>query len=154
MTKPYSFSVSATIAAPIATVFQAMADLSRLDEWSPFSAMDSSLVSSHSDPASGVGAWYEWTGKRMGKGRMTVTSESVPSQVVFRMEFMNGGGSEAISTYTLTEVEGGTAVAWELAGERGAKDRIIAGLLGLDKMMKKHFANGLGTLKGIIESAT
>ncbi|MDF9810256.1 uncharacterized protein YndB with AHSA1/START domain [Aurantimicrobium minutum] len=58
MPKPYSLQVSEDINAPIDTVFDVLKDLNQLEAWSPFSAMDPSLVSTISTPASGVGSVY------------------------------------------------------------------------------------------------
>ena len=150
MPKPYSLQVSQDIHAPIAEVFYVLNDLNQLNSWSPFSAMDPSLVSSISTPASGVGSIYSWKGKRIGSGSMTMTVCTSPFKIAFDMDF--NGKDKAISEYLLTEKDGVTTVTWFLGGERGFGGQLMNALFKFDKMMAKNFQDGLTTLKNLIES--
>ncbi len=152
MPKPYSLQVSEDINAPIDAVFDVLNDLSVLNSWSPFSAMDPSLVSSVSTPASGAGSVYSWKGKRIGSGSMTMTVCSKPYKIAFDMDF--NGKDKALSEYLLTETDGVTTVTWFLGGERGLGGQIMNALFKFDKMMAKNFADGLAELKKLVESKT
>jgi len=152
MPKPYSLQVSEDINAPIDAVFDVLNDLSVLNSWSPFSAMDPSLVSTVSDPASGVGSVFSWKGKRIGSGSMTMTVCTKPYKIAFDMDF--NGKDKALSEYLLTETDGVTTVTWFLGGERGLGGQIMNMLFKFDKMMAKNFADGLGELKKLVETST
>ena len=151
--KPYAYSVSATIDAPILAVFNILNDLGQMNSWSPFKAMDPNMVSVISDPSKGVGSRFSWDGKRIGKGSMTNIEVVKPSKVAFEMEFNNRKTEKALSEFLLSEVEGGTQVTWAMSGERGFGGWFMGKVLGLDSMMKKNFADGLGSLKRNIETA-
>jgi uncharacterized protein YndB with AHSA1/START domain len=150
MPKPYGFQVSEEINAPINKVFDLLNDLDQLNAWSPFSAMDPSLVSTISSPASGLGSVYSWKGKRIGSGSMTMSVCSKPHKIAFDMDF--NGKDKALSEYLLTETDGVTTVTWFLGGERGLGGQIMNMLFKFDKMMAKNFADGLGELKKLVES--
>lgn len=150
MPKPYSLQVSEDINAPIDTVFDVLKDLNQLEAWSPFSAMDPSLVSTISTPASGVGSVYSWKGKRIGSGSMTMTVCTKPYKIAFDMDF--NGKDKALSEYLITETDGVTTVTWFLGGERGIGGQLMNALFKFDKMMAKNFADGLDSLKRLIEA--
>lgn len=150
MPKPYSLQVSEDINAPIDTVFDVLKDLNQLEAWSPFSAMDPSLVSTISTPASGVGSVYSWKGKRIGSGSMTMTVCTKPYKIAFDMDF--NGKDKALSEYLITETDGVTTVTWFLGGERGFGGQLMNALFKFDKMMAKNFADGLDSLKRLIEA--
>ena len=150
MPKPYSLQVSEDINARIDTVFDVLNDLNELEAWSPFSAMDPSLVSTISTPASGVGSVYSWKGKRIGSGSMTMTVCTKPDKIAFDMDF--NGKDKALSEYLITETDGVTTVTWFLGGERGFGGQLMNALFKFDKMMAKNFADGLDSLKKLIEA--
>jgi uncharacterized protein YndB with AHSA1/START domain len=152
MPRTYAFNVSATINAPITDVFDVMNDLGQLNEWSPFVAMDKTVTSTVSEPAKGVGAVYSWDGKRIGKGTMTITNATKPGRIAMDMVFNNNKTTTALSEYLLTENDGATVVTWSMSGERTTGMWLMAAVLGMDNMMKKNFADGLSSLKKLVES--
>ncbi|MEY4039661.1 MAG: hypothetical protein RLZZ52_529 [Actinomycetota bacterium] len=152
MPKPYSLQVSEDINAPIQAVFDVVNDLNQLEAWSPFSAMDPSIVSVVSEPASGVGSVYSWKGKRIGSGSMTMTVCTKPYKIAFDMDF--NGKDKALSEYLLTETENVTTITWFLGGERGVGGQLMNMLFKFDKMMAKNFADGLESLKKLVEAKT
>jgi uncharacterized protein YndB with AHSA1/START domain len=145
-----SSSATTTINAPIAQVFELLNDLNRLAEWTPFVKMDKTITWSVNEIGSGVGAVYSWNGKRVGNGTMTITSVSAPSEINAKMTF--GAKNTAETSYLLLAVGDTTDVTWVMHGERGLGDQIMATVLGLDKMMNKHFVTGLADLKALVES--
>lgn len=150
MPKLYSLQVSEEIHAPIETVFDVVNDLTQLEEWSPFVAMDPSIISVVSDPASGVGSVYSWKGKRIGSGSMTMSACTKPYKIAFDMDF--NGKDKALSEYLLTETDGVTTITWFLGGQRGIGGQLMNVLFKFDKMMAKNFADGLASLKKLVEA--
>lgn len=150
MPKPYSLQVSQQIHSPIDSVFDVLNDLNQLNDWSPFVVMDSTVVSTISDPASGVGAVYSWQGKRIGSGSMTMTISTKPYKIAFDMDF--NGKDKALSEYLLTDTDGVTTVTWFLGGERGFGGQVMNAIFKFDKMMAKNFSDGLIALKQLVES--
>jgi hypothetical protein len=152
-TKPYEIQVSALISAPIAKIFETINDLNNFTAWSPFMKMDPKTQVKISSPGIGEGQSYDYTSKRMGTGRMTITGSYPNSLVVMKLEFLAPNNEVANSEFRLIHVGNEVEVTWTMSGERGLKDRIMVAMLGMDKMMTKHFANGLGALKAIVETA-
>ena len=149
MAYSHSSSATATINAPIGEVFALLNDLGRLSEWTPFAKMDKSMQWSVAEISSGVGAVYSWSGKRIGKGTQTITAVIEPTEIHSRMTF--GTKNFADTSYLLRAVGDATEVTWNMSGERGLGDQIVATVLGLDKMMNKNFANGLADLNALLE---
>jgi uncharacterized protein YndB with AHSA1/START domain len=149
--KPYSIQVSALINAPAQKIFETINDLNTFTSWSPFAKMDATMVATISKPGVGVGATYDYTAKRVGTGRMTIIDAVTPSVINMKMEFLAPNQELADVAFTIIPSTDGCEVTWTMNGERGLKDRIFVGLLQLDKMMNKHFADGLLTLKAIVE---
>jgi len=150
--KPYSIQVSAEISAPAKKVFDIINDLNTFTSWSPFAQMDPSTVATISKPGVGVGATYDYTAKRVGTGRMTIIDAVSPSVINMDMEFLAPNQERADVSFTILETTDGCEVTWTMSGTRNLKARIMIALLQLDKMMNKHFADGLLLLKGIAEA--
>jgi hypothetical protein len=147
--RPYEIKVSILIEATPAKVHEVLNDLGRLDDWSPFSAMDKTVTSKVSEKSFGPGATYDYVGKRIGKGRMEIIS-SGPDCIRSTMTFMNKKTEIANTEYCLAPEFEGTRVTWVMSGERDLMGHLV-GTLVFDKMMAKNFENGLKVLKAVIE---
>ncbi|HLP22502.1 MAG TPA: SRPBCC family protein [Microbacteriaceae bacterium] len=140
------------ISAPADAVFARLQDLSRFNDWNPFPSMDPTTVSTHEGPASGPGAIFTYEGKRLGKGRMEITSVEAPSRVNIRMTFWRGAStSEASSAFTVHPTDGGSEVHWIFDEDRGF-GMFLAGKLMFDRMMTGTFTSGLERLKALVEA--
>ncbi len=147
--RPYEIKVSILIEAVPAKVHEVLNDLGRLDDWSPFSAMDKTVTSKVSEKSFGPGATYDYVGKRIGKGRMEIIS-SGPTCIRSTMTFFNKKTEVANTEYCLEPEFEGTRVTWVMSGERNLFGHLV-GTLVFDKMMFKNFENGLKVLKAVIE---
>lgn len=147
--RPYEIKVSILIEATPAKVHEVLNDLGRLEDWSPFSAMDKTVTSKVSEKSFGPGATYDYVGKRIGKGRMEIIS-SGPDCIRATMTFFNKKTEIANTEYCLEPEFEGTRVTWIMSGERDLMGYLV-GTLVFDKMMGKNFADGLKVLKAVIE---
>jgi hypothetical protein len=147
--KPFEIKASVLIEATPAKVHEVLNDLGRLEDWSPFSAMDKTVTSKVSEKSFGPGATYDYVGKRIGKGRMEIIS-SGPDCIRATMTFFNKKTEVANTEYCLEPAFEGTRVTWSMSGDRDLKGQIL-GALVFDKMMAKNFADGLKVLKAVIE---
>jgi len=148
--KPFEIKASIVIEATPAKVHEILNDLGRLDDWSPYVAMDKTVTSTVSEKSVGPGAVYDYVGKRIGKGRMEIIS-SGPELIRATMTFFNKKTETAHTEYVLEPVFEGTRVTWTMAGARDTKMQIINKFLNIDKMMTKSFNDGLKVLKAIVE---
>lgn len=143
---------SVAIHAPAQVVFDRMNDLRRFNEWNPFPSMDPTTVSHHEGPAGGPGAVFQYEGKRLGKGRMEVTSVRAPQRIDLAMTFWRGGQpSHATSAFVIRDTGGASEVHWTFDEDRSL-GLYLLGKLVFDRGMTRIFGKGLETLKSLIET--
>ncbi len=143
---------SVTVHAPVQAVFDRMNDLSRFNDWNPFPAMDPTTVSSHEGPAGGVGAVFQYEGKRLGRGRMEIASVDAPRRIAIAMTFWRGAtATHSTSAFVLEPKGSTTEVHWTFDEDRGF-GMYLLGKLMFDRMMTKTFLGGLETLKRLVEA--
>ena len=145
---------SITIQAPAQAVFERMSDLSRFNDWNPFPSMDSTTTSRHEGPAAGVGAVFEYQGKRLGKGRMEIVAVEAPRRIDIQMTFWRGSSAmQAKSAFVIVEHGNGCEVHWTFDEDRGIGLYLMGKLL-FDRMMTDTFTSGLAKLKVLVEADT
>jgi effector-binding domain-containing protein len=120
------------------------------EQWSPFSEMDTAMVSEYSGPEFGVGSRQAWISKKNGNGSMTILESVFEKKVVLDLDLNYGGKDSTI--FFLERVPEGTKVTWETritkAGyPMGRLMWVVAG-----GMMHKTFNKGLENLKKVVES--
>lgn len=151
MTTSYSLQVSETIHAPAAKVFQIVNDLKQFEHWNPFLAMDPATDYQISPNPSGEGATYSWQSKRMGKGSMVFTSVIPNKSIAIEMTFTSPNQETAHSDWILYSKGDATEITWTMTGQRTFLMSLMVKVLRMDKMMSKHFLDGLGRLKAYVE---
>jgi hypothetical protein len=148
----YTVTRTATLAASPEVVFPYTNDFHKWLEWSPWDKMEPTQQRMHSGPAAGVGAVYEWSGKEVGKGRMTLT-ESVPAQkVAIKLEFIEPFASTNSTVFTLAPAAGGTQVTWTMVGNNNFVGKAFGMFMDFDAMIGKDFEAGLASLKTLAEA--
>ena len=106
---------------------------------------DPTVQDTYGGAASGVGAWWAWSGPKMGHGKMTITRSDVASGVWFdeaiETEEVNAHGS-----LTWTREGGGTRVTWV---DEGQLPPVMGGyFVGLvNDSLGAHFEHALMNLK-------
>ena len=152
MATKYNITVSQHINASKATVFGIINDLNQFDAWNPFKPMDPEVKSWFGAITSGEGAEYNYESKKIGTGRMTFVGVYDDSLIRIKMEFLKPNQEVAMCEWRLTHVGEGVDMTWTMEGERKFPMTLIVKVLGMDKMMAKHFAEGLGRLKALAEA--
>lgn len=143
---------SITIDAPAERVFARMNDLARFNDWNPFPSMDATTTSRHEGPDSGPGAVFTYEGKRLGRGRMAITSVEAPSRIDIEMTFWRGGAAtQARSAFVVTSEGAGSQVHWTFDEDRGW-GMYLMGKVMFDGMMTGTFRKGLEKLKALVEA--
>jgi hypothetical protein len=152
-TLPDSFRVerSAGIKAPPGKIHPLIDDLRSMQTWSAWEKVDPGMKWAHSGAASGVGAVYEWEGNNeIGQGRMEIT-ESSPSRVTIRMDFIKPFAAQNTLEFTLEPESDATRVTQAISGPMPYMSKLF-GLFGsMDKMIGEKFEESLAALKTTAE---
>jgi len=144
---------SIAIAAPPERIFEAIADFHRWTAWSPWEGLDPNMVRTYSGAEEGLGAIYEWEGKRkVGKGRMEVVQVAAPTRVDIQINFIKPFKSQNQSTFTLTPDGDGTNVTWSMVGPKTFATKVMGIFTSMDKLVGGDFEKGLAQLKASSEA--
>lgn len=138
-------SRSKTINAPIGKVYDAVADLSQWEAWSPWLIMEpEAVVTVAADKQS-----YTWDGNRVGAGHMAITDAVDNSSVRYDLTFLKPFKSTAKVGMDVRDVDGGTEVTWTMDSSLPFfmffMKRMMETFVGMD------YERGLNLLKDYVE---
>lgn len=156
MASTYTVERSQHIAGPPQAVYDRIVDLQRWPAWSPYEKLDPSMSKTYSGPTAGVGAAYAWSGNmKAGTGRMEIVEAVEPELVVIDLAFTKPFKSSSVSTFTITETDGGSDVTWSVTGPVNLMAKVL-GIFSspdkaMDKMMGGAFEDGLANLRTEVE---
>lgn len=137
---------SRAVAAPAEAVLPHLTDLRLWNAWNPWNRMDPTTEITYSDPATGVGAFYEWHGAQTGSGRMAI--RSIESDVVsYDLGFVEPFESHAdvrmsVRAISATESE----VTWSMESQQTLMGKLFGMFVDMDAMLGADFDRGLGFL--------
>lgn len=144
---------SVRIEASPQKIFPFLDDLHLHGAWSPFERLDPGVQRRFSGTVRGVGAVYEWDGNdEIGSGRMEIIDSTPAKRVIVELDFFRPIKANSIAEFSLSRVEGGTEVRWEMDGPRPFVVKLIGLFFNLDEMNGRAFEQGLAALKGLVES--
>ena len=138
---------------PANTLFPLINDLHEFNKWNPFAKSDPDVKIEYSGPASGVGAAYDWSGKKTRAGRMRIAT-STPSKVTMSLDFNKPFVAHNIAEFTLVPSGNTTTVTWAMSGCAGYTHKLRGTIFNMDKMVGGEFASGLANLKVMAEKST
>jgi uncharacterized protein YndB with AHSA1/START domain len=152
--RPDTFHIqrSRTITAPPEKVFALINDLHNWPRWAPLDREDSSLKRSFSGAPAGVGAVSEWEGRgNSGKGAMTITESDAPRKIVIQVDWVRPFQARNMNEFALEPDGTGTKVTWSMTGPNLFIMKLMSTFTNMDRMMGKHFDDGLENLKTVGE---
>jgi polyketide cyclase/dehydrase/lipid transport protein len=157
-TRPAAYHVERklAVAAPPELVFGVLNDLHQFaGVWvlfgSPLEKLDPGMQKTFEGPAAGVGQSCSWSGKKAGKGKLTI-EESVPGQKVgMKLELVEPMASTATCALTLAETPAGSSVTWSMAGNHNFIGRAFGLFMNMDNMLGADIEKGLAQLKAVAE---
>ena len=157
-TRPSAYHVERKleVAAPAALVFGVLNDLHQFAGvfvlfGSPWEKLDPNMQKTFEGPAAGVGQSYAWSGKKVGKGKMTI-EESVPGQKVgMKLEFVEPMESTATCALTLADTPTGSFVTWSMHGNHNFIGKAFGVFMNMDNMLGTDIEKGLAQLKTVAE---
>jgi uncharacterized protein YndB with AHSA1/START domain len=148
----YRVERSLGIKAPPDKIFPLISDFRQWTGWSPWEKMDPAMRRTHTGAASGTGAKYEWEGnKKVGMGRMEITSTMPGSRVVIQLDFLKPFEAHNVTTFNLAASGGTTNVTWLMDGSHNYMSKVMSVFMNMDKMIGKDFEAGLANLKTLAE---
>jgi len=143
-----SVDVSKTLDAKHTTLFNIVNDMTLEDEWNPWRAEDSTMVSTFGDKTKGVGASYSWESTDMGNGsasyREVVRNEKIVSDLLF-----DGMGGGSATYYFTPEEKKGTTVRWTLDSKTDRPMNLMN--LLIKRSVKKSYEQGLQNLEKLAQ---
>ncbi|MFK7929469.1 MAG: SRPBCC family protein [Myxococcota bacterium] len=145
---------STLISAGSIDVHPLLNDYNAFVEWNPWSKRDPNIVKTLSDPPTGVGATYEWSGNdEVGKGKMETLTVS-DSKITQRLMFMEPMESEAEVAFDIVPQGADTEVSWTMTMPNNfmLKTMTVLGVVNMDSAMGPDFEEGLGSLKTMAEA--
>ncbi len=152
--QPSTFSVerSTNIAAQPSVVFAKLDDFEAWNAWSPWANLDPNAKTTMSDPSSGKGARFIWSGNdQVGEGSLTMLQSNPPELVEVEQEFVRPMAGKARMTFILVPRDGGTRLTWKMDGTNDFIGRAICMFMNMDALVGKNFEKGLGAIKSLVE---
>lgn len=142
---------SILINAPQELVFSTLDNLKEFNAWSPFLKMEPAATVEFSGPQKGEGASMHWTGKKLGKGSLTVVSSAPETRIDYQLEFDGKAGDK--SWFEVKPQSGGINVTWGYESTPYGIDLInrYAGALIVGPGLRKAYKSGLADLKAYVE---
>jgi hypothetical protein len=152
-TRPDTFRVerTASIKAPPEKIHPFLNDFRQQVVWSPWEKKDPAMKRAFSGAKSGKGSVYEWEGnKDIGKGRIEIT-ESSPSQITMKLDFLEPFEAHNMAEFTLAPKGETTDVTWAIFGPMPYMSKVLTMFCDMDSMIGKEFEAGLADLKTLAE---
>ena len=122
----------------------------KINLWSPWVRMDTSLTLEYSGNQGTIGSKYSWSSKKMGSGEQTITAlapnQSMDAELIIKMF----GESTSQTSIMLKDTAGGTNVSWAMHGKNSFAERIMSSLMSMDKMIGKEYEKGLNSLDSLM----
>lgn len=150
-TRPNDYHVerSATYSVPPEAMHAVLNDMRRFKDWSPWQKLDPNMKMDYSGPETGVGTSLHWVGNNdAGEGKMTIT-ESSPSSIAVKLEFVKPFPSVADVHYTIAPEGSGTKVTWAMDGKHDMVSKVMCLFVSMDAMIGKDFEAGLANLQNV-----
>ena len=154
--KPNVFRLarSIQIKAPPEAIAPYIADFHKWTQWSPWEGVPGDeLKRTYSGANSGVGAVYDWQGKKTGVGRMELI-EAAPKHIGIKLDFFKPFEAHNVCEFTFepSAEPGVTAVVWSMHGPAPLMTKVMHLFMNMDKMVGPSFEQGLAKLKGLAEA--
>lgn len=143
---------SRLIPASSAAIEPFVSDLRKGNTWNPWDAMEPNRQITYSDPSTGVGAWYTWSGVQTGKGKMAIRAIET-DRVSYDLEFVEPFESKSDVTIAFRPEGQGTRVTWSMDSNQNFTAKIFGVFMDMEAMIGKDFERGLESLERAVASA-
>ncbi len=146
----YLIKKSIVINRPGAEVYNKGAGLNYYCQWNPWQKTDPDAKSVISGDPLHIGHKYEWNGKKVGEGSLTVRSVTPGKAINFDLRFLKPFKSQAIDAWDFIQTNEGTRIVWRNNGQLPFP---VARLIGssMNKQVNQQFEERLQSLKEVCE---
>lgn len=153
--QPDTFKLERNIAirAQPAAIYANLDNFKRWELWSPWEKLEPGMKKTYTGPATGVGSIYEWEGKEVGSGRMTITDSKPSQELTIKLEFIKPFEATNTTVFELVPHGAETEVRWIMTGDNNMIGKVMGVFADMDSMVGKDFEAGLAALKRTSESA-
>jgi carbon monoxide dehydrogenase subunit G len=118
--------------------------------WAPGDKDDPTSNRTYSGAESGVGAVSTWRGNgNTSVARMEITGGAADAQVLVTVDFTAPFVAHNVNTFWIKSASGAgpTKVTWNFDGQDVFMMKVMGVFVNMDKMLGKHFEDGLANLK-------
>jgi uncharacterized protein YndB with AHSA1/START domain len=157
LTKPNQLQLTRSIQVTAGPdrVFELINDLHAWQRWHPQQVGKPAPELGFSGAASGVGAVCVWRGRgNVGEGRMLITQAVVPTHVRVEVDWRKPFVTHNVNDFTVAPAAAGASVTWSMSGPNLLPMKVMSVFINMDRMMGRHFEEGLAALKKAAESQT
>ena len=150
--KNMNTSVSETMEASPAQVYNMYNNLEKWGSWSPWQLKDTTMVIEYGDKKEGKGASYKWNGEESGEGSMEIT-ESIKNQTMKANMYFKDWDATSFVEFNAVPSGSNTVVTWSMEDAEDLPFLARGGMLiSMQKSgIKNDFEEGLQNLKKIVE---
>lgn len=152
---PSRFEVTKSIVIdrPPPEVYRNVSDLNKYRQWNPWQKSEPGSHQVVTGEPGTVGHRYEWNGKKIGIGSLTVRKVQPIDAVELDLKFIKPFATDADDTWKLTPEGSGTRVEWSNSMPLPYPMGRLFGPL-LSKSLNKQFEEGLVSLKALVEKGS
>jgi uncharacterized protein YndB with AHSA1/START domain len=155
--QPSEFKVerTATIPAPVSTVFGQVNDFHTWEAWSPWAKLDPNAKVNFEGPPEGQGTIMTWSGNdKVGEGKMTLT-ESRPDELVkIKVDFVKPFEGTSTSQFAFKPEGDQTALTWTMEGHHNFLAKAMCLVMNGRKMMADTMDEGFANMSRVVKTAS
>lgn len=140
------------ITQPPSVVFEKIADFNYYRQWNPWQKSEPTAKYKMTGVPATIGHSYEWEGKKIGSGSLTVRSLNPYNNIELDLEFIKPWKSKALDNWKFEDLKNGsTKVIWHNSGPLPYP---VGRLMGpvISKNLNDQFIQGLNSLKKMCEN--
>lgn len=149
---PLNIERSIIVSKPAEEIFEIISDFNSWKSWSPWLCQEPDCPVEISGEAGQCEHAQQWDGKRIGSGRMILSSFKVPDRIDYELTFLKPWKSKSKVAFELTSLGNDTKVTWYMWGS------LPLFLFFMRSMMSSLVANdyerGLSMLKEYLETGS
>lgn len=151
--KTYQVERTIIIDKPLAEVFNYIKHIKNQDNWSPWKKKDPNMKQEFFGDDGTVGFIAKWIGnKEVGEGEQEINNIVENERIESQLRFFKPWKSESDAFINVKELDTNrTEVTWGFSGTNKVPMNIMMLFFNMEKTVGKDFAEGLESLKEILE---